>query len=1065
MRRIIKIVGGLLLTILVLCIIAISAASIILNSSLKDKIIYKVVGEFIDGEVKYERLHLSLIKDFPDIYVGLENLSVVYPHDRYFEYPTENIEGQSDMVDTLASVGLFETGINIFELGNEQKIHLRPTHLHNCRAFLHRYDSTAANWNIVNTISTGEDKDTTSSGFDLASFPFDEIIVDSLCIENPHIIFEDNLSSRFAVLDFDDMDFHGVAGKERDGLRINAAASIEALDIETLVAIFLPVDTDAELSVQLDCNGLLNLKEGRLPDATASVSIPPAKIRFRDIVTNGNISLDASATLDSGILNAELPDFDFNMEALKINANGSAKDILDGDPDCDIDARLAADLEKLSRFLPDSLEYISADGLIDISATGKFRPSQLNLKDFWNCDLKAQIQSDKLNVNDSKDDIYAKLKNFDLKVASMKSLAEAGHEAVGIQVQSDTAAASIGRDIRLLTTSLNAVLQATNSAIVDTLLRMPPMLAEVKAGRIMMKGTDSLMVGALNTQNKVSIVPKVSRSGKRTPKIDLDSKTDGIRLKSNKIRVGADGVALSFSQTRAMESRIPRRQLPDSLRKQFRERFDFLSEEEFRAHDIKLNISDAILKWINGWNPSGSISIDSSKVLTPLFPLRSSVMDVRADFDSKALNLNHIEARAGTSDVTIFGKMHGVSNLLNGRGLADIDLSILSNRINANEILSAIEKSSPDKEMSIDADNININDKQIEQSIIIDTLADNIPTSGYSLIVIPANINANVSVNAQEVTYSTIDIFGLHSDIAMKERCLQIANTEASTIMGSLKLDAFYSARTKKNINAGFGLNLYDVTADRVIELVPKIDDLFPILKSFKGNLNCEVAATTQLDTNMNFLIPSLTGAFKISGNDLAIEDMGSLSKLTRRLMFKHPDYADVDSMFVMGIISDNQLQIFPFILAIDRYTLALAGEQKFGTQFDYHASIIRSPLPFKIGIDIYGKTFDKWKYRITRPRFKNERIPVFTSAIDEMHVNLISSIKDIFGKGVERAIRENAYRKDSLEEEVDKEAAYSESEDLSFEEEMELESYLIGLEVEEEALSLSEEIEHMFDN
>lgn len=1062
MRRSFKIVGGLLLAILILCILAISAASIILNSSLKDKIIYKVVGEYIDGELKYDRLHLSLVKSFPDIYVGLENLSVVYPHDRFFEYPTENLEGQSDFVDTLASVGLFETGIDIFQLGNEKIIHLLTTHLHDCRAFLHQYDTDIANWNIIIPPSTEEDTDTTSSGFDFASFPFERITVDSLCIENPHIIFEDNLSDRFAVLDFDDMDFSGVASKQPHGLHVKASASIEALDLETLVAIFLPVGTDAKLSLKLDCDGLLNPAEGYLPDASASITIPAAEINYLDIVKNGKISLGASATLNSGILNAELPELNFDMTALNVNASGSAKDLLNGDPDCDVDATLGADLGGLLRFLPDSLEYLSADGRIDISASGKFKPSQLNLKGLWSCDLKAQIQSDNLNVSDSKDDIYAKLKNFDIKVASMKSLAEAGQDAVGVQLKADTIAASVGDDIRLRACALDAVLQGTNSDAVDTLLRIPPMIAEVKAGRLTMKGTDSLMVGALNTHNKVSIIPRISSSGKRTPKIDMDSRTDGIRLRSNKIRVGADGVELSFSQTRALQQqRQQRRQLPDSLRKQFRDRFDFLAEEDFRAHDIKLNISDAIMKWINGWSPSGTISIDSSKVLTPMLPLRSSVSDVSANFNSKTINLNHIEAKVGTSDVTIFGKMNGVSNLLNGRGMTDIDLSLLSTRVNANEILSAIEKASPEKKMNLDADDIN--DTQIEQSVIIDTLADNIPNTDYSLIVLPANIRANVILDAQEVNYSTLDVFGLHSDIAMKERCLQITNTQASTVMGSLELDAFYSARTKKDINAGFGLNLYDVTADRVIELVPKVDELFPILKSFKGNLNCEVAATTQLDTNMNFLIPTLTGAFKISGNDLAIEDMGSLSKLTRRLLFKHPDYADVDSMSVMGIISDNQLQIFPFCLSIDRYSLALAGEQDFGNQFNYHASIIRSPLPFKIGVDIYGKTFDKWKYRLTRPRFKNENVPVFTSAIDEMQINLISSIKEIFGKGVELAMKENAYRKENLEEEVEKQTDVSESEDLTFEEEMEIETYLIGLEVEEEALSLAEEIENLF--
>lgn len=1065
MHRIFRIVGSVLLTILILFIAAIGTAGIVLNSPLKDKIIYKVVGKYIEGNLEYDKLHLSLVKTFPNIYVGLDNLSVVYPHDRFLEYPTENIEGQTDLVDTLVSVGLFETGINVFEFKNEKKIHLSATHLHNCRAFLHKYDAGTANWDIIKLPVTDKSSDTSSTGFDLTAFPFEKVIVDSLCIERPHIIFEDNMSSRFAVLDFDDLDLRGIIGKQANGLDIDAAVSIESLDIETLAAIFLPVATDAELSLQLDCKGLFNPTEDILPDASVTVSIPPAGIDYRDLVRNGHISLTASATLNSGKLDAEFPEFRFDMNALSLDVSGSAKDILEGDPDCDIDADLTANLGKLMEFLPDSLDYLSADGRLDISASGRFRPSQLNLGGLWDCNLRARILSDDLRISDSKDEFYAKLKNFGLKVASMKSLVEEGQDAIGIQLQSDTITAAVGSDIRLFANSLNAVLQGTHSEAVDTVLKIQPMIAEVKAGRFLIKGTDSLLVGALNTDNTVSIVPKISPSGKRAPKVKLESKTDGIRLRSDRFRVGVDGVALSFSQTRAAERRQrPRRHLPDSLRDQFRTRFDFLSEEEFRVHDIKLNISDAILKWINGWNPSGSIAIDSGKVLTPLLPLRSSLNRLNADFDSRNFNINHIEANVGSSDVTLFGKVSGVSNLINGRGMTGIDMAFISKKINANEILSALEKASPQRKMSLDAEDIY--DEQIEDSfIIIDTLGDNIPKLDYSLIVLPANINATVSVDAQEVNYSTIDIFGLHSDIAMKERCLQITNTQASTVMGAVELDAFYSSRTKKDISAGFGLSLFDVTADRVIELVPKVDELFPVLKSFKGNLNCKVAATTQLDTNMNFRIPTLTGAFKISGKDLAIEDMGDVSKLTRRLMFKNPDSAVVDSMSVMGIVSDNQLQVFPFLLSIDRYRLALAGEQQFGSEFNYHASIIRSPLPFKIGVDIYGASFDKWKYRITKPRFKNENIPVFTSSIDEMQINLITSIKEIFGKGVERAIKENAYRHENLEKEFNNEDRNFGSGELTYTEEMELESYLISLEVEEEASNLAEEIANMFDN
>ena len=45
-----------------------------------------------------------------------------------------------------------------------------------------------------------------------------------------------------------------------------------------------------------------------------------------------------------------------------------------------------------------------------------------------------------------------------------------------------------------------------------------------------------------------------------------------------------------------------------------------------------------------------------------------------------------------------------------------------------------------------------------------------------------------------------------------------------------------------------------------------------PMLTSFKGHLDCEMAATTALDTNMVILTPTMNGVIKIQGRDVSVE-------------------------------------------------------------------------------------------------------------------------------------------------------------------------------------------------
>ena len=189
---------------------------------------------------------------------------------------------------------------------------------------------------------------------------------------------------------------------------------------------------------------------------------------------------------------------------------------------------------------------------------------------------------------------------------------------------------------------------------------------------------------------------------------------------------------------------------------------------------------------------------------------------------------------------------------------------------------------------------------------------------------------------------------------------------------------------------------------------MPAIDTLMPILKSFHGLLNCEIAATSQLDTNMNLMMPTINGILRITGDSLAVKNNQMFQKLARKLLFRNTKEGQIDHMSVEGVISDNVVEVFPFVLTMDRYTLALSGVQNLDMSFKYHVSLIKSPFLIKLGLDISGEDFDNMKFHIGRPKYKNPDIPVFSKVIDDTKINLVTSIEDIFKKGVDAAIREH---------------------------------------------------------
>ena len=92
----------------------------------------------------------------------------------------------------------------------------------------------------------------------------------------------------------------------------------------------------------------------------------------------------------------------------------------------------------------------------------------------------------------------------------------------------------------------------------------------------------------------------------------------------------------------------------------------------------------------------------------------------------------------------------------------------------------------------------------------------------------------------------------------------------------------------------------------------------------------------------------------------------------------------------------------------MDRYSLAMSGTQNVNTDFNYHVSIIKSPLLIKFGVDLWGN-FDDWHFALCRAKYKNLDVPVFSKTIDDSRISLSKAIGSIFSTGVEQVMKDNS--------------------------------------------------------
>ena len=98
----------------------------------------------------------------------------------------------------------------------------------------------------------------------------------------------------------------------------------------------------------------------------------------------------------------------------------------------------------------------------------------------------------------------------------------------------------------------------------------------------------------------------------------------------------------------------------------------------------------------------------------------------------------------------------------------------------------------------------------------------------------------------------------------------------------------------------------------------------------------------------------------------------------------------------------------------MDRYKFAISGTQGLDMSFIYNISILQSPIPFRVGVKIFGNT-DDFDFKIGKAQYKSDKLPVFSAVIDSTRINLREHISNIFKIGIDAAIN-NAPDIDNLQ-------------------------------------------------
>ena len=379
------------------------------------------------------------------------------------------------------------------------------------------------------------------------------------------------------------------------------------------------------------------------------------------------------------------------------------------------------------------------------------------------------------------------------------------------------------------------------------------------------------------------------------------------------------------------------------------------------------------------WIPKGIVGFNRLKVSTPMCALPIRMQKTSLTVGNRTISLRNATLRIGRSDLTATGAVYDLYGAMHHNKPLRAKLELTSNNLNCNQLI---------RSLSFPTDTL-----QAET----DTTATNL-----ELFVVPRNVDFELTTRLKRVRYGKMVFKDVRGDVDIRNQAIHLKELSMTGMGAEMRTTLIYQARQRKRGYAGFDFRLHNINIAKLVDFAPSLDSIVPMLRSFQGTVDFDVAAETRLDSCLNIKIPSLRSAIHINGDSLVLMDGETFAEISKKFFFKNKEKNLIDSISVNISVKDGNVTVYPFVIEMDRYRAAVGGTQDLNMNFDYHISILKSPIPFKLGLNIRGN-LDKMKFGMGKAKYKDAVTPVEIHKVDSTIVNMGEQIVKDFRRIMQR--------------------------------------------------------------
>ena len=804
-----------------------------------------------------------------------------------------------------------------------------------------------------------------------------------------------NLKEALLAINSHEINLNGVAQMQGDDINLDMQFATNQWNLEELI--YLIPDSYADLLDGIEISGLASLSgsargtynDSIMPLISANLNYTDGKVAYSTLplpLNNINLSLSANVDLNpNGKIECNISNSHLSVLSSQLSIPNSQLSILNSQFDkalCDINITGDLNLPELRPFLPDDMQInMNGRARADISA-------RFNLNDATNLRLERIIAdgtlqytnldvtyNDSISIKDSKGTLAIKLPSPHTN-KHFKELAQASLNGTNLQIEAQLDSNHTQFSIlnSQLSIGIGDILDTTQFYTAVCLFDFDHLQGSM----------DTINFDITQPEGTIEVYP--TKKNKKNP-------TFAVAYNSQAIKANMG----SFLDINTKELKIEAKtNYTTSEATEGSSQLSTLVETQYIA-SLQLSTLNPTIKF--DFN-DGLIAVDG-------FDADINIPAIKFQFRPNNFDIEQSRIIIDDSDFALSGNITNLKNFAKGRGLLRGNLKFQSEQTNIDQLMDLVNglgaNNQSTDEIIITDDNTDFaladNSQTVEtqyiasQSDTLSTLNSQLSTPNDPFIV-PKKVNITLDTHIKKAIFGETDIENLGGKLTIKDGEAILEQMGFTTDAAEMQLTGIYRSERRNHLFAGLDFHLLNIDIAKLIDLVPQIDTIVPMLSSFAGRAEFHIAAETYLRADYSPKMSTLRAAAALEGKDLVLLDSETFSTIAKYMMFNKKTENKVDSISVEMTVFRNEVDLYPFLISMDKWQAVLSGRHNLDNSFNYHISLTDCPLPARLGLDVKG-TFDDLKFDLVPCKYKALYKPEKQGATEKQTLALKKLISD----------------------------------------------------------------------